>query len=58
MASKAKLGPHHEGFQHLEDIIAKKQGISRESAGKILAARTRAASPAAKAKNPNLKKVK
>jgi hypothetical protein len=34
------------------------QGYSKESAGAILADRTRRASPAAKKANPNLKKVK
>ncbi len=36
----------------------KKQGVSKASARKILASGARKASPAAKRKNPNLKKVK
>jgi hypothetical protein len=45
------------GFAAAQKNIAKKQGIPMKNAGAILAASTRAASPAAKAKNPNLKKV-
>ncbi len=46
------------GFSAAQKTIAKKQGISMERAGAILASATRKASPKAKAKNPNLKKVK
>ena len=53
MASKK-----HPGFKAVQQKIAKKQGISSERAGAILAASTRKASPAAKKKNPNLKRVK
>ena len=52
---KAKKGM---GFEKAQSQIAKKQGISMERAGAILAAGARKASPAAKRKNPNLKKVK
>jgi hypothetical protein len=52
---KAKKGM---GFKKAQSQIAKKQGISMKSAGAILAAGARKASPAAKRKNPNLKKVK
>jgi len=45
------------GFAAAQKKIAKKQGIPTKNAGAILAVSTRAASPAAKAKNPNLKKV-
>jgi hypothetical protein len=45
-------------FKSVQAKIAKKQGISKERAGAILAASTRRASPAAKRKNPNLKRVK
>lgn len=48
----------HPGFKKVASGIAKKQGISKKRAGAILAAATRKASPAAKRKNPNLKKVK
>ena len=46
------------GFKAAKAQIARKQGIPPERAGAILADRTRKASPAAKRKNPNLKKVK
>jgi hypothetical protein len=46
------------GFKAAQAQIASKGGFSSERAGAILAASTRKASPAAKAKNPNLKKVK
>ena len=52
---KAKKGM---GFKAAQKQIAKKQGISKERAGAILAAGARKASAAAKKKNPNLKKVK
>ena len=52
---KAKKGM---GFKAAQKSIAKKQGISMDRAGAILAAGARKASPAAKKKNPNLKKVK
>jgi hypothetical protein len=48
----------HPGFKSVQKSIAKKQGISEERAGAILAAGARKASPAAKKANPNLKKVK
>ena len=53
MADKKK----HPGFKTVQKEIAKKQGISEERAGAILAAGARKASPAAKKANPNLKKV-
>jgi len=52
---KAKKNP---GFKAVQEKIAKKQGISKERAGAILASATRKASPAAKKANPALKKVK
>lgn len=39
-------------------MIAKKQGVSSERAGAMLASRTRNASSTAKKKNPRLLKVK
>lgn len=51
MASK------HPGFKAVQDKISKQSGVSKESAGAILAASTRGASAAAKRKNPKLKKV-
>lgn len=46
------------GFKAVQAKIAKSEGVSAKSAGAILASSTRKASPAAKRKNPNLKKVK
>lgn len=46
----------HPGFKAVQKKIAKKYGMKR--AGAILAAATRRASPAAKRKNPRLRKVK
>lgn len=48
----------HPGFAAVQRRIAQRQGISQKRAGAILAAGTRRASPAAKRKNPRLKKVK
>lgn len=48
----------HPGFKAVAAGIAKKQGISKESASAILAAGARKASKAAVKKNPRLKKVK
>lgn len=45
------------GFAKAQASIAKKQGISKDRAGAILAAGARKASPAAVKANPNLKKV-
>ena len=47
----------HPGFKKAASMIAKKQGISTERAGAILAAGARKASPAAKKANPRLMKV-
>lgn len=57
MAAKKK-SKAHPGFKAVQAQIAKKQGLSMERAGAILAAGARKASPAAKKANPNLKKVK
>ena len=51
-------GGKHPGFKGAQRQIARKEGLPMENAGAILAAGARKASPAAKAKNPNLKKVK
>lgn len=48
----------HPGFAKVQSSIAKKEGVSKEAAGAILASATRKASPAAKKTNPKLKKVK
>ncbi len=47
----------HLGFAAVQKKIAAQEGIPMKNAGAILASSTRKASPAAKAKNPNLKKV-
>jgi hypothetical protein len=46
------------GFKAAASNIQKKEGVSKKAAGAILASATRKASPSAKSKNPNLKKVK
>lgn len=51
-------GAKHPGFKAVQKKIAKKQGVSMESAGAILASSSRKASAAAKKKNPRLKRVK
>ena len=48
----------HPGFKAVQSSIAKREGVSKDAAGAILAKATRRASPAAKRANPNLKKVK
>lgn len=47
----------HPGFKSVQASIAKKQGVSSERAGAILASKTRKASPAAKRANPRLRRV-
>jgi hypothetical protein len=47
----------HPGFKAAASAIAKKQGISKDRAGAILAAGARKASKAAVKANPRLKKV-
>jgi hypothetical protein len=54
----AKKTAKHPGFKAVQAKIAKKQGVSEERAGAILASQTRKASPAAKKANPRLKNVK
>lgn len=46
------------GFKKAQAQIAKKEGVSKDRAGAILAAGARKASAKAKSANPNLKKVK
>jgi hypothetical protein len=53
MKAKAK----HRGFKAVQKEISKKQGISLERAGAILAASARKASPAAIKANPRLKRI-
>jgi len=52
------MAKKHPGFKAVQSKIARKQGISKKAAGAILASSTRKASPAAKRKNPRLKRVK
>lgn len=47
----------HPGFKAVQKSIAKKQGVSMERAGAILAAGARKAGKAAVKSNPRLKKV-
>lgn len=47
----------HPGFEKVQNKIAKQQNISQDRAGAILAASSRNASPAAKKRNPRLKRV-
>ena len=51
------MAKSHPGFKAVQSKIAKKQGVSMDRAGAILAAGARKASPAAIKKNPALKKV-
>lgn len=48
----------HPGFKSVQASIAKKQGVSKERAGAMLAAGTRRASAKAKKANPRLKRVR
>lgn len=48
----------HPGFKAVQSSIAKKEGISKDRAGAILASASRNASGAAKKANPALKRVK
>lgn len=52
------MATKHPGFKAIQRSIARKEGVSMKAAGAILASSTRKASPAAKRKNPNLRKVK
>jgi hypothetical protein len=54
MATKKKV----RGFKANQRAIARRQGVSMDRAGAILAAGTRKASAKAKKRNPRLKKVK
>lgn len=55
MAAKKKA---HPGFKAVQKQIAKKQGVSQERAGAILAAGARKASSKAVKANPRLKNVR
>lgn len=47
----------HPGFKAAQNKIAKKEGVSKEAAGAILASASRGASAKAKRANPKLKNV-
>lgn len=53
--AKARKGM---GFKAAAASVAARQGISKKRANAIIAAGARKASPSAKRKNPNLKKVR
>lgn len=55
---KKSTGKKHPGFKAVAKKIARREGISEKRASAILAAATRRASPAAKKRNPRLKRVK
>lgn len=46
------------GFSAAQKSVEQKEGLSKKAAGAVIAAGARNASAKAKAKNPNLKKVK
>lgn len=48
----------HPGFKAVASKISAKEGVSQKAAARILAARTRSASPTAKKANPRLNRVK
>lgn len=54
---RSMKGKKHPGFVAVQAKIAKKQGISKERAGAIVAAGARKASAKAVKANPRLKKV-
>ena len=58
ICGRLTMAKAHPGFKKVAAQIAKRQGVSVERAGAILASQTRKASAAAKRKNPRLKKVK
>lgn len=51
-------GKSHPGFKKVASGIAKKQGVSMQTASAELASSTRGASSKAKKSNPRLKRVK
>lgn len=52
------MATKHPGFKAVQSKIAKKEGVSKDSAGAILAAASRGASSKAKKANLKLNKVK
>lgn len=51
------MNKKHVGFKGAQKSIMRREGVSKKSAGAILGAGARNASPGAKAANPNLAKV-
>jgi len=54
----AKHSKAHPGFKAVENKVAKKEGVSKQSAGAIVASAARNASKAAHKANPRLNRVK
>jgi len=52
------MAKKHPGFQAVQRSIAAKEGIPMKNAGAILANAGRKASPAAKAANPRLNRIR
>ena len=52
------MAKSHPGFKAVAGSIARKEGVSIKTADRMLASRTRNASPSAKAANPRLSKVR
>lgn len=57
MTFKARPAKKGMGFKAAAKAVQKSQGVSPAAANAIIAAGARKASPSAKKKNPNLKKV-
>jgi hypothetical protein len=58
MAKRGRHSSAHPGFKSVQKSIARRQGVSMERAGAILASRTRGASGKAHKRNPRLNRVK
>lgn len=58
LLQEQEMAKKHIGFEKAEKSIMKKEGMSKESAGAVLASGARKASKSAKEKNPALCKVK
>jgi len=56
--TEGQVSKKHPGFKKVQGQIARKQGISQERAGAILASSSRKASAKAKRRNPRLRRVK
>lgn len=58
LAHKGEGHSAHPGFKAVQEKIAREEGVSEDRAGAILGAASRRASPAAKAANQRLNRVK